>query len=41
MQNVQKDKQELLFEGLTKAADAVEIFLKETLDIAMNRLNGI
>ncbi|NLJ94681.1 MAG: aminoacyl-tRNA hydrolase [Clostridiaceae bacterium] len=41
MQNVPKDKQELLFEGLTKAADAVEIFLKETLDIAMNRLNGI
>lgn len=40
MQNIPQNKQEELYEALNKAADAVEIFLKDDLDLAMNRLNG-
>ncbi|HZJ68390.1 MAG TPA: aminoacyl-tRNA hydrolase [Candidatus Eisenbacteria bacterium] len=41
LQSVPIDKQKMLFEGLNKAADAVEIILQDTLDLAMNRLNGV
>jgi len=41
MSNVAQNQQEELYAALNKAADAVEIMLEETLDIAMNRLNGV
>lgn len=41
LQRVPKNKEKIIFEGLNKAADAVEIILEKTLDIAMNKLNGI
>lgn len=41
LQKVPQARQKDLFNGLNKAADAVEIFLKDNLDLAMNRLNGI
>ncbi|NLJ70284.1 MAG: aminoacyl-tRNA hydrolase [Clostridiaceae bacterium] len=41
MSNVASDQQKIIFDALNKAADAVEITLKNDLDLAMNRLNGI
>lgn len=40
LQKIPEERQKTAYEGLVKAADAVEYFLRETLDIAMNRLNG-
>lgn len=41
LQKVPTINQKAAFDGLMKAADAVEIFLKDNLDLAMNRLNGV
>ncbi len=41
LQKIPEVRQKAAFEGLSKAADAVEIYLRETLDLAMNRLNGV
>lgn len=41
MSNIAVDQEQVMFDALNKAADAVEIILEETLDIAMNRLNGV
>lgn len=41
LQTFPKSEEKQIYDGLCKAADAVEIFLESGLDLAMNRLNGV